>query len=291
MASVPPGTLGFDVDDPFRTPLVECFRRGEVPRDVRLVAAQGTLVPGAHEQLVLLMVLADDPDEEVAATAASTIARLPKAALAAFLARPEVAPEVRTFFGEGRRVPSPALLVTDDGVPVAASDLAPVAEPGGDAAPPASSENADAAGSPGEATRLSVAQQLAQLTVADRIKVAMQGTREERAILVRDPNRLVASAVLSSPKLTESEVEAIARMSNVSEDVLRIVGTTRAWTKNYAVLAALARNAKTPIGISLTLLHRLTDRDVKMLAMDRNVPEAVRLLARKIATKGTSRRE
>ena len=52
----------------------------------------------------------------------------------------------------------------------------------------------------------------------------MQGTREERSILVRDPNRLVSSAVLSSPKLTESEVEAIARMTNVSDEVLRIVG-------------------------------------------------------------------
>ena len=43
-------------------------------------------------------------------------------------------------------------------------------------------------------------------------------------MLVRDRNRLVASAVLSSPKLTESEVEAFTKMGNVSEDVLRVIG-------------------------------------------------------------------
>jgi len=72
-------------------------------------------------------------------------------------------------------------------------------------------------------------------------------TREERAILIRDSNKLVNAAVLSSPKLTETEVERIAKMTSVSEEVLRIIGRTRAWMKNYSIAAGLARNAKTPI--------------------------------------------
>ena len=72
----------------------------------------------------------------------------------------------------------------------------------------------------------------------ERLKAAMKGTREMRAILIRDPNKMIAAAVLSSPKLTEPEVEAFARMANVSEEVLRIIGSNRAWTKNYGVVSS-----------------------------------------------------
>ena len=73
-----------------------------------------------------------------------------------------------------------------------------------------------------------------------------QGSREMRAILVRDPNKLISVSVLSSPKLTENEVEAFSRMANVSDDVLRMIGKNRAWTKNYSVIVGLTKNPKTP---------------------------------------------
>ena len=119
------------------------------------------------------------------------------------------------------------------------------------------------------------------MTVIQRVRAAMKGSREMRAILVRDPNKLVASAVLSSPKLSMSEVETFAKMANVTEDVLRSIAQNRAWAKNYAVAHGLARNPKTPVALSLNLLHRLVERDVKAIASDRNVPEPLRLAARK----------
>ena len=70
------------------------------------------------------------------------------------------------------------------------------------------------------------------------MKCAMKGTREMRAILIRDPNRLVASAVLSCPKVNAAEVEAFAKMGNVSEDILRTIAQSRAWTKSYTVVFA-----------------------------------------------------
>jgi hypothetical protein len=121
------------------------------------------------------------------------------------------------------------------------------------------------------------------MSVLEKMKAAMRGTREERAILVRDPNRLVAAAVLSSPKLTGPEVEAIAKMANVAEEVLRVIGTNRNWTKSYGVVAGLVRNPKTPVAIALNLLQRVNERDVKLLALDRNIPEPVRMAARKRA--------
>ncbi len=109
----------------------------------------------------------------------------------------------------------------------------------------------------------------------------MKGTREMRAVLIRDPNRIVASAVLSCPKVTEQEVETFARMANVSDDILRTIGATRAWMKNYNIMLGLTKNPKTPLAMTLTLLHRLNDRDLRAVSIDRNVPEPLRLAARK----------
>jgi hypothetical protein len=258
----------------FRTPLVDFFRRGEVPADIRLLAARGILAPRAHEQLALLMLLVGDPDAGIASVAEATIMRIPPDTLSAFLARSDAPQEARDFFASRGVLPA--------AVPAADTEAPLIEDPGADAASqPEAGEGEE---------RKGLTQRLSFMTVAERMKVAMQGSREERSVLVRDPAKLVAVAVLSSPKVTESEVESFAKMANVSEEVLRIIGTTRSWCKNYGVAASLARNPKTPLAISLTMLGRLVERDVKMIATDRNVPEPLRLAARKAMQAGESRR-
>ena len=91
---------------------------------------------------------------------------------------------------------------------------------------------------------------------------------------------------MSSPKLTEPEVETFTKMGNISEDVLRIIGHNRGWLKNYGIVLGLCKHPKTPPAISMQIAHRLNERDLKMLAIDRNVQEGVRLLAKKMTTKG-----
>jgi hypothetical protein len=129
--------------------------------------------------------------------------------------------------------------------------------------------------------RESTVQKIASLNVAQRMSLAMKGSREERAVLIRDPNKLVAVSVLSSPKLTDSEVESIAKMANVSDEILRIIGFSRAWTKNYAVVHALVKNPKSPVAMSMNFLARLSDKDVRSLSTNRNVADVVRVAARK----------
>jgi hypothetical protein len=119
------------------------------------------------------------------------------------------------------------------------------------------------------------------MTVPEKVKCASKGTREMRAILIRDPNRMVAAAVLSCPKVNEAEVEAFAKMGNVSEEILRSIAMSRAWTKSYGVLLALVKNSKTPVALTLNMMQRLNESDVKKLSTDRNVPEALRVAARR----------
>jgi hypothetical protein len=248
------------VEAGFRTPLLDFFRRGEVARDVRLLAARGTLAPRAHEQLGLLMLLVDDPDPEIAAAAAATLQSIPRESLAGFLARSDASTEMRSFFAARGIEPAP-LAAADPGLPIL--DKAPEPEP------PASDED--------ERTTM---QRIAAMNVAQRVALAMKGSREERAILIRDPNKLVAVGVLSSPKMTETEIESIAKMASVSDEILRIIANTRAWMKRYGVMAALARNPKTPVAISMNLLARLNEKDLKLISTDRNVPEVLRITAR-----------
>ncbi len=281
--------------DAFSAPLLDRFRQGDAPPDVRLMAARGVLLLRPEAQLSLLMLLASDEVPEVAAAARRTIGRLPAEPLAALLARSDTPAELRAFYASVRSDRAPEEAPADEEI---AGEALLAAGSDSPAELPASTELADPEAARSdveeiEATpeRRGTAQRLSMLPVADRLKVAVLGSREERSILVRDPNRLVSSAVLSSPRLTEAEVEAIARMTNVSGDILRAVGANRVWLKNYAVIAALARNAKTPIGVALSLLNRLMARDIKFLAFDRNIPEPVRLAARKLYTQNVSRRQ
>ena len=125
-------------------------------------------------------------------------------------------------------------------------------------------------------------QRIVRMTVAEKIQAALKGNSEERSILIRDPSRLVASTVLKSPKLSEQEIESFAKLRNVQEEVLRIIGNHREWAKDYPVALALTRNPRTPTGISLTMLNRLVIRDLKNLTADKNIPEVIRRSAKRL---------
>lgn len=268
------------MDPGLRTPLLDSFRKGEAPLDVRLEAARGRIAPRAQEQLALLAWLVDDPDDDVKRAAETTLAAIPVAAVAAVLARADTPGELVRFFATRgiTPIPGPETSAVEDETPLVVS--------------PDSEWDVIAAGAEGETgegdAAMSLTQQIQQMNVIQRVRTAMKGSREARAMLVRDPNKMVSSAVLSSPKLTMAEVESFAKMTSVAEDVLRAIAQNRAWVKNYGVAASLARNPKTPVAMSLHLLQRLIDRDVRSLSIDRNVPEPLRLAARKRLVKSAN---
>jgi hypothetical protein len=254
------------------TPLLDFFKRGEVERDVRLQAAQGTLAPRALEQLAILVLLLEDPDREIRETADETLNRIPVEALEKFLARSDVPVDLREFFGDRGIFPAeiPPIEVEFDDPLIGSSDEA-VEDEGED--------------------RVSGTKELAAMNFPQRLRAAMKGTREQRAILIRDPNKMICASVLSSPKVSVPEVESFARMQNVSEDVLRIIGHNRAWLKSYGVILALTKNPKTPLSLSMQLMSRLTAKDLAKLSVDRNVPEALRITSRKKVVANQSGKE
>ncbi len=132
---------------------------------------------------------------------------------------------------------------------------------------------------PEEKERLSTLQKIAKLTVGERVKLAMTGSKEDRYILIRDGSRIVSSAVLASPKISDQEVETIAAMKNVQESVLRDIARSRKFLKSYSVVKNLVNNPRCPLDISLALMKNLLVPDLKALSLNKNVPETLKKIA------------
>jgi hypothetical protein len=337
-------------------PLVDQFRKGGVPKELRLMAAQGALPLKPEDLVELLTDLTADRDPVVQEAARESLASFPVAELIP-IARSRETPasvltwivtfreekEVRevvlqntslsdeTLEGLSRELPEElaelvvinqtrllrrtSLLEAIEANPSLNKDQqrrlrelretfhigeqpapAPAAAPAPLVAPPPEPEpileeppiSEDEAmvrylsdEERAQQEKVSAVQKLYRLNTAEKVITALKGTREERAILIRDPNRIVATAVLGSPKVTDAEIESFASMKNVSDGILRQIGNQRDWTKRYGVISNLVRNPRTPIAISLGMVSRLNPRDIKSLAVDRNVPEAIRKQAQR----------
>jgi hypothetical protein len=129
--------------------------------------------------------------------------------------------------------------------------------------------------------RQSTLQKISKLKVGDRVQLAMKGSKDERFILIRDGSKVVSSAVLQSPKLSDVEVETFAGMKNVQESVLRDIARSKKFMKSYSVIRALVNNPRCPLDIGLTFMNHLLVNDLKALSMNKNVPETLRKLGLK----------
>ena len=116
------------------------------------------------------------------------------------------------------------------------------------------------------------------------MKLAMKGDREARSILIRDANKVVSSAVINNPRITDHEVENISAMRTVADEVLRLIALNRTWARSYPIIHNLARNPRTPIPTAMNILPRIRTKDLQNLTQNRNVSEAVRRQAQRLTS-------
>ncbi len=128
----------------------------------------------------------------------------------------------------------------------------------------------------------SLLMKIAQMTVPQKIQAAIKGDREIRHILVKDANKIVCTAVIKSPRITDGEVEFYSNLRNVKADVLRLIAMNREWTRNYKIVCNLVKNPRTPLAFSMKLLNRLHKSDLRNLERDRNIPEALRSASKRL---------
>ena len=143
-----------------------------------------------------------------------------------------------------------------------------------------------------EQRRLTISQRIGKMSVSEKIKLATLGNKEARTLLLRDNNKLVCMAAVTSPRVTDGEIMTLANSRTVNSEVLRHIYTHREYLKIYAIKTALVKNPKVPLPTALKFLLTLHEKDIKDIARDRNVPQTIQaqakawLMKKDAATKG-----
>ena len=128
--------------------------------------------------------------------------------------------------------------------------------------------------------KLTMTQRALKMSVSEKIKLATLGNKEARTLLLRDSNRLVCMAAVTSPRITDGEILGLANSRTVNADVLRHIYSTRDLVKTYPIRIALVKNPKVPLPTALKLLQSLHEKDIKDLSRDRNVPHTIQAQAK-----------
>lgn len=130
-----------------------------------------------------------------------------------------------------------------------------------------------------EEKALTTLQEINAMSISERIKLALTGSKTQRMILVKDSNKMVSTAVLESPKLGVDEVSMLARNKSIAGEIIAKIARRREWVKNYVVMSELIHNPKTPIKDALGFVKKLHMRDLQLIARDKNINPVVRQLA------------
>ncbi|QWV95578.1 hypothetical protein KP004_10535 [Geomonas oryzisoli] len=272
------------------------------PRENRLHAAAGRVSLPPGELVLLLYYLCHDADQEVKQQAIATLRSLERPLLEQVLADRELHPQILDALVQlhGRKPEIAPLLAGHPSLTEKASAFLRVQGTAAAAAAPAAAPQqapsqaavaeAEAVEAPGpddddpiDEEEFQSKYQMAQsMGVSDKIKMAMTGDKEWRAILIKDNNKLVSGAAIKNPRMTEAEVLGIAKSQIQNDEIIRVICANKEWIKNGQIRKALVENHKTPLPNALRFLGTLGEKDLANLAKSRNINTVIATQARKI---------
>jgi hypothetical protein len=293
---------------------VDLIRAGKAPQVILRKGAEGNLPLPREEKIEVLTLLTANPEAPLRATALATLKGWDYTEVRRVLASPLTAPDVLRIAAEQllagheelREVllrnpnlpeetrrklqPTPTnqpareetarelLAKLTEALQQEDANLLQKLTPEIEAPPEVTKEHDELSA----AERETLLQKIGRMNAVEKIKAALTGNMETRMILVRDSNKVVARAVLQSPKVSDTEIEAYASAKNVAEEVLRLIALNRRHMKTYLVPRALVNNPRAPIDVTLPLINRLNARDLKTLTLNRNIPDVIRSAAIKL---------
>ncbi|SNB45729.1 hypothetical protein [Geobacter sp. DSM 9736] len=273
------------------SPAAARLLNGEAGTEEKLKAARGEGSFPTAELAVVLVVLSRDHDERIRSAALAALQGMSHGMLLELVLSPETHPKVLDALARIHRTKEDIILLimahplidkgTRDFIAAAAPPNHDPDTPNGDLDPASEDEILDVPDDEGEEFRSkhSLAQ---ELSITEKIKYAMTGDKEWRSILLRDTNKLVSGAVLKNPRITDQEIEVVARSSTINDEAVRLICCNKDWIKNYRIRKALVENSKTPLPVALRFLSTLSERDLSMLAKSRNISSVIAAQARKM---------
>jgi hypothetical protein len=130
------------------------------------------------------------------------------------------------------------------------------------------------------AADLQLMARLPGLAVGERISIARRAAPAVLVQLRHDPTPRVIAALLDNPRLVEGTLAPLLHSERTPAPVLELIAADRRWGARYPVRLALARNPAMPLGAALRLLPQLRKADLRGVASDPRLSEALRRRAR-----------
>jgi hypothetical protein len=243
------------------------FVSGDSPKEERLAAAQGLVEMTPWDLVTVLFLLSHDTDTEVSRAAKRSFEELTADTISSSVEAgldPVVLEKLTAVHGERavelKTTPrGERLEKTSEAEPAGerAEEKADEPEPGPEDPETQYTASQDEVE---ELEELSLVKQIENMTVGQKVKMALTGDQAERVILIKDSNKQIATSVLKNPRITEDEVLKLTSTKGKS---------------------ALVTNPRTPLRITLKFLSQLNDKDLKSLSRSKNIPNVLAASARK----------
>jgi hypothetical protein len=301
------------------SPTVAAFVRPGVTVEKKLAGIQAAPTLGPLERLTLLFCLLKDADTAVKAAAGASFSALPVEVVLSYVQAPEAHPSLLNELAKAH-IGSPEVvnaLLLCELLSIQAREflhrhqVASAAQEEESSPLPACDEEsedddqADAVASDEDDDDQSCAEDEMQdddvaeideedeeflskykiamiMGIGEKIKMALTGDKEWRAILVKDTNKLVSASVIKNPRITDGEILTLVKVGVQNDEILRLICANREWIKNYLIRKALVCCPKTPLPNALRYLATLTEKDIAFFAKSKNIPSVVSTQAKRI---------
>jgi len=130
-------------------------------------------------------------------------------------------------------------------------------------------------------SEISVRQQLADMALADKLRLARGAKRPVRAILVRDSEKRIHLEVVKNPKVQDDEIFEYSGINNLSPAALRWIANQKKYVRRLDLRLNLIFNRNTPQDSALRLMKNLSSANLRRIMNSSKARDALRRAARR----------
>lgn len=127
-----------------------------------------------------------------------------------------------------------------------------------------------------------IATKILSMSISEKVRMATLGGKGERDFLIRDNNRLVHMAAVTSPKVQLKDIQNWSSNRLMPDGVLCFIAQHRRYRRVYQIVVNLVSNPKMPVKVGVKLMPQLVKKDLKSLVKNRNISHALRRQAKEL---------
>ena len=131
--------------------------------------------------------------------------------------------------------------------------------------------------------------QLPDMRLGEKVTLAKVATTPVLARLLAESEPKIARSCLINPRLREDDLVTAVRHETAPAALLEAAAASTRWGERYAVRLALVLQPRTPLGVALSQLSSLLDRDLQRVGSAAGLRPLVQAAALRLAEAGHGR--